>query len=522
MLIPVSVAWLGFGLVHLLAFGGALIAVAVVWRLARTTSLSSLTALLLTGYAVGSLLAAGLSMAMYVSGAQLRQIVFYLLGSFSGASWPQLAAAAPLVVIGSVLILLRARSLNALLLGDETAANLGIDVRRERAILLGLASLVTAAAVAVSGLIGFVGLVVPHVVRLRGRTQRAARAAALGALRGRLPDLRRPRRAHPGRAAGGRRDGHRRRAVLPGPPAPGSRRLRGLTMVAPSLTSRRSIEGWRTQAPSRGPAHGRPTTTATTCSGSASRTGRARSSTSSTWHIGDRRARGDPGAQRRRQVEPAADPDRATRPERRGAVRLDGLPLESYSRETLARRVAVVPGEVSLPFAARVEEVVALGRIPHEHPFRGLRDADDAAVEAAIERVGIGDLAAAMPGGCRSASDSWSCWPWRWPRRRGCSSSTSRPCTSTCATRSRSWSCSSTLNERDGVGVIAVLHDLSLAAHFFPRLVLLDHGSHRRRRAAGRRPLARAHPRRLRRRPGARPPLVVADRVSLQTMGRDP
>jgi iron complex transport system permease protein len=70
------------------------------------------------------------------------------------------------VAIGSVLILTRARSLNGLLLGEEAAAHLGIDVRRERAILLALASLVTAAAVAVSGLIGFVGLVVPHVVRL--------------------------------------------------------------------------------------------------------------------------------------------------------------------------------------------------------------------------------------------------------------------------------------------------------------------------------------------------------------------
>jgi iron complex transport system permease protein len=166
VIVPVSVAWLGFGLIHLLAFSGALVAVAVVWRLARSTSLSSLTALLLTGYAVGSLLAAGLSVAMYASGAQLRQIVFYLLGGFSGASWPQLVAAAPLVAIGSVLILLRARSLNALLLGEETAANLGLNVRRERAILLSLASLVTAAAVAVSGLIGFVGLIVPHIVRL--------------------------------------------------------------------------------------------------------------------------------------------------------------------------------------------------------------------------------------------------------------------------------------------------------------------------------------------------------------------
>ena len=65
-----------------------------------------------------------------------------------------------------MLILLRARTLNGLLLGEETAAHLGIDVRRERRILLALASLVTAAAVAISGLIGFVGLVVPHVVRL--------------------------------------------------------------------------------------------------------------------------------------------------------------------------------------------------------------------------------------------------------------------------------------------------------------------------------------------------------------------
>jgi iron complex transport system permease protein len=166
VLIPVHIALLGFGLLHVLAFAGALIAVTVVWRLSRTTSLSSLTSLLLTGYAVGSLLAAGLSVAMYASGAQLRQIVFYLLGGFSGVSWPQLTAATPLIVAGSLLIMRRSRTLDAFLLGEESAGNLGIEVRRERVILLALAALVTAAAVAVSGLIGFVGLVVPHVVRL--------------------------------------------------------------------------------------------------------------------------------------------------------------------------------------------------------------------------------------------------------------------------------------------------------------------------------------------------------------------
>jgi cobalamin transport system permease protein len=166
VVIPIRLTFLGFGLIHVLAFGGALAAVFTVYRLSRIGGLSPLTSLLLTGYAVGSLLAAGLAMAMYLSGAALRQIFSYLLGGFDTSSWSQLAGAVPLVAIGAGLILLRARALNGLLLGEEAAVHLGVDVRRERAILLSLASLVTAAAVAVSGLIGFVGLVVPHVVRL--------------------------------------------------------------------------------------------------------------------------------------------------------------------------------------------------------------------------------------------------------------------------------------------------------------------------------------------------------------------
>jgi iron complex transport system permease protein len=165
-LLPVRAVVLGFGLVHVLAFVGALTAITVVWKLSRVSGLSPLTSLLLTGYAVASLLSAGLAMAMYLSGAALRQIFGFLLGSFDLASWERLAGALPIVVVGTVLILARARSLNALLLGEETASHLGINVGRERALLLALASLVTAAAVTISGLIGFVGLVVPHVVRL--------------------------------------------------------------------------------------------------------------------------------------------------------------------------------------------------------------------------------------------------------------------------------------------------------------------------------------------------------------------
>ncbi len=166
VLLPIRIVVFGFGLLQGFAFVGALVSIYTVYRLSRIGGLSPLTSLLLTGYAVGSLLAAGLAMAMYLSGAALRQIFSYLLGGFDTASWTQLAATLPLVAVGCALILLRARSLNGLLLGEETAAHLGIEVGRERAILLALASLITAAAVAVSGLIGFVGLVVPHVIRL--------------------------------------------------------------------------------------------------------------------------------------------------------------------------------------------------------------------------------------------------------------------------------------------------------------------------------------------------------------------
>jgi iron complex transport system permease protein len=166
VLIPVRGLVLQFGLLHSLAFVGALASVTLVYRLSRTSSLAPLTSLLLTGYAVGSLLAAGLAMAMYLSGSGLRQIVGFLLGGFDGTSWDRLAVATPLILGGTLAILVRARALNGFLLGEEAAAHLGVDVRRERVILLSLASLVTAAGVAVAGLIGFVGLVIPHLVRL--------------------------------------------------------------------------------------------------------------------------------------------------------------------------------------------------------------------------------------------------------------------------------------------------------------------------------------------------------------------
>ncbi len=164
ILLPVQFAVLGFGVSSALAFVGALAAVALVYRVSGSSE--SRSSVLLVGYAVGSVLAAGLAMAMYLSGDNLRRIVSYLLGSFANASWDQVVVGLPIVMVGTLLIVSRARSLDALLLGDDAAVHLGVDVRRERLLLLGLAALVTAASVALAGLIGFVGLIVPHAVRL--------------------------------------------------------------------------------------------------------------------------------------------------------------------------------------------------------------------------------------------------------------------------------------------------------------------------------------------------------------------
>ena len=166
ILLPLGATVFAVGAVQGLAFVGALVAALVVFRLGGAGGPGGMTRLLLTGYAVASVLTAMLTMAMYVSGTELRQIFAFLLGGLGAASWQRLFVAAPLIIVAGVAMGLRARALDGMLLGDTAARHLGIDVGRERWILLVMASLATAAAVAVAGLIGFVGLVVPHVVRL--------------------------------------------------------------------------------------------------------------------------------------------------------------------------------------------------------------------------------------------------------------------------------------------------------------------------------------------------------------------
>ena len=159
-----------------------------------------------------------------------------------------------------------------------------------------------------------------------------------------------------------------------------------------------------------------------------------------------------------------------------GQVRLGGDPVGRLDRNDIARRVAVVPGVAGLPFATRVEEVVALGRLPHEDPLRGPRPADRAAVAAAIERVGVGHL---LGRDARELSLGE-----RQLVLIAMAVAQSAPVlvldepTVHLDLRHQvgAMELLVDLNERDGTTIVAVLHDLSLASHFFPRLILLDGG----------------------------------------------
>ena len=159
-----------------------------------------------------------------------------------------------------------------------------------------------------------------------------------------------------------------------------------------------------------------------------------------------------------------------------GRASLGGTPIEQLDRGAIARRLAVVPQQATLPFATRVEEVVALGRLPHEDPFRGARPADRAAIAAAIERVGVGHLlgrdARELSLGERQLVLLALAVAQATPVLVLDEPTVHLDLRHQVGTMELLVD----LNERDGATVLAVLHDLGLAAIFFPRLVLIDGG----------------------------------------------
>ncbi|WP_432804261.1 FecCD family ABC transporter permease [Deinococcus taeanensis] len=149
------------------AFAGSLGCTGLISVLAQRRGRVDVTTMLLAGIAINALCGAGTGLMTFLAtDEQLRTITFWQLGSLGGATWPGVLSAAPLVLAGAALLPLTARALNALTLGEAQAAHLGVAVTRTKWLIITLVALSVGAGVAVAGTIGFVGLVVPHLLRL--------------------------------------------------------------------------------------------------------------------------------------------------------------------------------------------------------------------------------------------------------------------------------------------------------------------------------------------------------------------
>ena len=152
--------------VPVMAFVFSLAAVFLVIGLAKTGNTIPVISLILAGAVLGSSFTAATSFVMLAAREQAAGVLAWLLGSFGLSSWSKLASVLPFMLIAGLAVLLSSRALNVLQLGDEQAAQLGLSVERFKIGLITVATLATAAAVSVSGIIGFVGLMIPHAVRL--------------------------------------------------------------------------------------------------------------------------------------------------------------------------------------------------------------------------------------------------------------------------------------------------------------------------------------------------------------------
>jgi iron complex transport system permease protein len=148
------------------AFAGAVAGVVAAYALGRSGGSRSITSLILSGVAVAAFLTAVQTYVQQREAETLREVYGWILGRLTTAGWNEVALVVPYALASSVVILLHRRLIDVLAVGDDEAASLGVRAARVRLVVVAAATLATAAAVAVSGLIGFVGIIVPHTVRL--------------------------------------------------------------------------------------------------------------------------------------------------------------------------------------------------------------------------------------------------------------------------------------------------------------------------------------------------------------------
>jgi iron complex transport system permease protein len=167
--LAMSVQWpygvLGLMAVPLAAFAAGLLTVLLVYSFARVGGSVPTTSLILAGVAISSFATSLTSFLMLRSSGELRRALGWLLGGVTLGGWDAVLALIPFLAVGLTALILSGHSLNLLQFGDEQAAQLGLDTRRAKLIIIVAASLTTAAAVAFAGIIGFVGLIIPHIMR---------------------------------------------------------------------------------------------------------------------------------------------------------------------------------------------------------------------------------------------------------------------------------------------------------------------------------------------------------------------
>ena len=161
-----AIVFLGGFFVPIFAWIGAVVAILIVWSIAGRRGVISVETLLLTGIAVSFFFSAIVSFLIAIAGQNVHQIIFWLMGGFWNASPSDAILSACILIPAGALLFFMGRDLNALSLGEETAAHLGIDATRARWAVLGGSTLLVAGAVSIAGCIGFIGLVTPHIVRM--------------------------------------------------------------------------------------------------------------------------------------------------------------------------------------------------------------------------------------------------------------------------------------------------------------------------------------------------------------------
>ena len=157
---------LGLDFISIAAFVGAVSIIFIVYNIAKINNDVPVTTLLLSGVAMSQFLTAILSILMLIFDRDLNKIILWTMGSLSGKGWESIMNLLPYSILGIIILLFLSRDMDLLLLGDESAKNLGVESDKVKKIALVTASVITAAAVSVSGIIGFVGLIVPHIVRI--------------------------------------------------------------------------------------------------------------------------------------------------------------------------------------------------------------------------------------------------------------------------------------------------------------------------------------------------------------------